>query len=160
MTIKAGDLLFLDTNVLLTATDRTRLGYGQAQRLLTLASCAGYHMGVSGQILREYLAVATRPVPVNGLGLSLADALANVETFAQRLVFYEENETVAKCLRRLVQESGVGGKRVHDVNVVATMLTHGILRLVTDNTADFAAFAGIECLTLAETGPGFAVLQT
>ena len=31
----------------------------------------------------------------------------------------------------------VGGKQVHDANIVATMLTHGERRLLTMNTKDF-----------------------
>jgi predicted nucleic acid-binding protein len=43
----------------------------------------------------------------------------------------------------------VGGKQVHDANVVATMLTHGITRLLTFNTGDFSRFADI--ITLGPT---------
>jgi len=32
------------------------------------------------------------------------------------------------------------GKQVHDANVVATMLTHGVGAVVTMNLADFARF--------------------
>jgi hypothetical protein len=35
------------------------------------------------------------------------------------------------------------GRQVHDVNIVATMLEHGIYRLLTFNAADFKRFVGI-----------------
>ena len=35
------------------------------------------------------------------------------------------------------------GRQVHDANIVATMLEHGIRRLLTFNTADFLRFARI-----------------
>ena len=33
-----------------------------------------------------------------------------------------------------------GGKQVHDANVIATMLAHGVGTVVTMNLADFARF--------------------
>jgi hypothetical protein len=33
------------------------------------------------------------------------------------------------------------GKQVHDTNIVATMLTHGVNRLLTHNVADFVRFS-------------------
>ena len=35
------------------------------------------------------------------------------------------------------------GKQVHDANIVATMLAHGIPRLLTHNVTDFTRFAAI-----------------
>ena len=37
--------------------------------LLGESSLHGWHLAASGQILREYLVVATRPLDANGLGL-------------------------------------------------------------------------------------------
>jgi len=40
-----------------------------------------------------------------------------------------------------MQELHIGGKQVHDANIVATMLVYGIPRLLTANPSDFARFA-------------------
>ena len=45
--------------------------------------------------MREYLAVATRPAERNGLGLKLADALANVRAFRGRTSLLAEDGKVA-----------------------------------------------------------------
>ena len=37
----------------------------------------------------------------------------------------------------------IGGKQVHDANIVATMQAHGLRRLLTHNTADFARFGAL-----------------
>lgn len=148
MTIRAGDVLFVDTNVLLSATDRARRGYPRARRLLQAAATAGYHLALSGQILREYLTAATRPVEVNGLGLPAADALRNVDVFASPPTWFcDEPEEVSRYLRGLVSRHDLRGPRIHDANVVATMAVHGIDRLVTDNEGDFRAF-DVETITL------------
>ena len=38
------------------------------------------------------------------------------------------------------KQSACGGEQVHDANVVATMLVHGIGTVVTMNTDDFTRF--------------------
>jgi predicted nucleic acid-binding protein len=141
---------FVDTNVLLTATDRSRSGHAEAKLLLTKARRCGFPLGVSGQIVREYLVVATRQLENNGLGLAQQAAVANVTQMLQRLTFFEESEAVSVRLRELVGQRQVAGRRIHDANVAATMLTHGVRILVTDNAPDFAAFSEVEAHTLAD----------
>lgn len=144
-----GSVLFVDTNVLLTASDARRSEHGAARRLFTGAAARGWHLAASGQILREYLVVATRPPQVNGLGLEVGDAMGNVNAFLRHLHLYPENETVSRCLRRLATLHDLRGRRLHDANIAATMLVHGLDLLVTENESDFAPFAGIETLPVS-----------
>lgn len=145
MTIAVGETVFLDTNVLLCATDRSREYHDECRRLIASAATNGYHLAVSGQILREYLVVTTRPIDANGLGLSSADALRNVQAFGgPPTAFCDEGESVSKRLRALVEAYDLAGKRLHDANVVATMLVAGIQRLITVDIDDFAVFTEIE----------------
>ena len=148
----AGEILFIDTNVLLTATDELRSQHREAQRLITESGPHGLHLAASGQILREYLVVATRPREANGLGLKVGDAVANVNEFLRHLHLYEENEEVSRRLRGLALVHGLHGRRLHDANIVATMSAHGIRAVVTQNDADFAPFEGIETVTLTPAG--------
>jgi hypothetical protein len=37
----------------------------------------------------------------------------------------------------LINSVSVGGKQIHDANIVATMLAHGLRRLLTHNVKDF-----------------------
>ena len=90
MAMRAADLAtppdraMLDTNVLLAATDEGRAEHDQALEIVNDWPGRGTTLYTSGQIMREYLAVATRPAERNGLGLKLADALANVRAFRGR----------------------------------------------------------------------------
>ena len=43
----------------------------------------------------------------------------------------------------LSRRYSLGGRQVHDANVVATMLAHGERRLLTFNEADFRRFAAV-----------------
>ena len=150
MTPTAGDVLFVDTNVLLTATDASRPQHRDAERLFSESGLRGLHLVASGQILREYLVVATRPPETNGLGLQVRDATANVSEFLRWVHLCDETEEVARRLRQLALTFGLHGKRLHDANVVATMATHGIRVLVTQNPRDFAPFDEIDLMTIAD----------
>ena len=44
-------------------------------------------------------------------------------------------------LLHLLNTIACAGKQIHDANIVATMLTHGIQKLLTHNVADFSRFA-------------------
>ena len=60
---------------------------------------------------------------------------------SQQFRVVEDNPLVLDNLISILQTVRVGGKQVHDANIVATMQAHGISRLLTHNTADFARFA-------------------
>lgn len=55
----------------------------------------------------------------------------------------EEKAEVSRALRKLLGRHALHGKRVHDANIVATMLVHGVKLLATHNTADFETFPEI-----------------
>ena len=105
---------------------------------------------MSGQIIREYLVVATRPIGANGLGLSPRDALRNVQQFGKRATFFDESEAVSMRLRSLVGSHRLTGKSIHDANVVAVMASQGIRWLVTENPYDFKGFGEIRTISLPE----------
>lgn len=130
----------LDTNVFLTATDEGRAEHPQALLIFTDWAARGTTLYASGQIMREYLAVATRPTDQNGLGLKQTEAVANVRALRSRTSLLAEDGRVADRMLELMDQVPCGGKQVHDANVVATMLAHGIESLVTINIADFARF--------------------
>lgn len=157
MEIAVGDILFVDTNVLLTATDESRSGHIDAKRLIGGAGRCGCNLALSGQVLREYLVVATRPVELNGLGLSPDQAVSNLTAFRRHAVLLEESEVTSRRLTELVECFCLQGKRIHDANIVATMATHAISQLITENTGDFKVFNEITIATVADaarTMPG------
>jgi predicted nucleic acid-binding protein len=134
------DRVMLDTNVLLAATDESRAEHSDALAILNRWPDEQATLCTSGQILREYLAVATRPVGHNGLGLKSDEAAGNVRAIRERTTLLEEDSRVADRLLRLLDDVECGGKQVHDANVVATMLVHGVGTVVTMNVGDFGRF--------------------
>lgn len=143
--------VLVDTNVLLSATAPRRALYPSALEVLNHWPNQGMILAVTGQVLREYLAVATRPVEANGLALSVDDALANVAVFRSRMRLLLESEPALDRLRALIATYQCLGKQIHDANLVATALTSGVTRLVTANVSDFTRFATeIEVIDLAQ----------
>jgi predicted nucleic acid-binding protein len=140
MATPVADRVVLDTSVLLAATDEARADHRHAEAALNAWPAAGVALYTSGQILREYLAVATRPVDVDGLGMARSAAVANVRALRQRLRLLAENGRVADRLLEVLDAVDCTGKQVHDANVVATMLVHGIDAVVTSNVDDFTRF--------------------
>jgi predicted nucleic acid-binding protein len=102
----------------------------------------------SGQVLREYLVVATRPLHGNGLGLSRAEALDNVQQILRRLHMLDENACSRERLLALVREVEISGKQIHDANIVATMLGSDVTALLTLDHKDFERFGHL--VTLVE----------
>lgn len=150
MAPQAGDILFLDTNILLTATDVSRKGNIKARNIFKASLDIGFHLCLSGQVVREYLVVATRDMELNGLGLEPDAALSNIENFRKRMVLLEETEAVTGHLVTLVREHSLVGSRIHDANIVATMRAHSISKLITDNPKDFSKFTEVSALGLSE----------
>jgi len=148
--MRAGEFYFLDTNALLEATDQKRASHEVALSLFSAAYEQGAHLSVSGQVFREYLVVATRPVEGNGLGLDPRLAMENIESFLDRCIFFEETRAVFDELLKSVEANGIAGKRVRDANIVATMKAHRIESLITLNPKDFAAFSQIRVLSPPE----------
>jgi predicted nucleic acid-binding protein len=132
--------VMLDTNVLLAATDEDRAEHRGALTVVNDWAAGPTELCTSGQVLREYLSVATRPADRNGLGLKLPDALGNVRAIRERTTLLSEDAKVTGRLLGLLADVECSGKQVHDANLVATMLIHGIGAVVTMNLEDFVRF--------------------
>lgn len=130
-------LVVVDTNVLLAATDRSRATHGAATTFLNEDQ---RRLALTPQIVREYLAVATRPAQANGLGLDAEDAVVNVNQLLDDMGLLAESAATTARLMDLVRRQAVTGKQVHDANVVAVALAHGARTIVTDNVRHFARF--------------------
>src|SRR5690606_21126553 len=108
---------FVDTNVLLAATDTSRSTHLAALELWQHFPQEGIRLAFSGQVLREYAVVATRPIANNGLGLSLTHTMDNLRSFRSRCDFLPETELVSRLWSEMVVAYRVQGKRQHDVNI-------------------------------------------
>jgi predicted nucleic acid-binding protein len=90
---------------------------------------------VSRQVLREYLATLVRP----RTGILITDLTVAVRQFEMRFRVAEDGPLITAHLLALLEQGY--STQVHDTNIVATMQTIGISRILTNNPRDFASFA-------------------
>jgi predicted nucleic acid-binding protein len=142
MATTVADQLFVDTSILVYSTITSAPLYANAVQSLGDLRRDGTPLWVSRQILREYIAAVTRPQSFTQ-PLAPAVVVADIAYFQSVFHLAEDSAAVTAQLVRLLQTVAFGGKQVHDANIVATMLAHGIPKLLTHNTPDFARFASI-----------------
>jgi predicted nucleic acid-binding protein len=131
--------VFVDTNVLVYATQATSPHRDAARDGLHRFRASEGRLCLSRQILGEYLSVVTRPqLFLNPV--PMAEALADVAGFATDFELLEDGPEVGRRLMELCRLVLIAGRQVHDANIVATMLAHGEDRLLTLNRSDFRRF--------------------
>jgi predicted nucleic acid-binding protein len=98
---------------------------------------------ICAQSAIEFWVVATRPISVNGLGLSPAEADAALSKLDRFLVMLPELGDVALRWRHLVRAYNVSGRPAHDARLVALMEAHGVRDLLSLNARDFARYPSV-----------------
>ena len=131
--------MFVDTNILVNARIREAPHHEIAREGLERGLRGSEPLCISRQIMREYLAVVTRPqswpVPI-----TRGEALDDIGRLNRTFEVLEDGPRVTDALLALCLAVQVGGRQIHDANIVATMLAHGERRLLTFNTADFRRY--------------------
>jgi predicted nucleic acid-binding protein len=133
----------VDTSILGRLANTADADYSVAVTAVLELHRRGETLHLAPQNLIEFRNVATRPVTVNGLGLSAADAEAHAAKFEAVFPLLPETPDIYPTWKSLVHSIVVIGKQVHDVRLVAICHVHGITHLLTFNAAHFARLAGI-----------------
>ncbi|HXH13462.1 MAG TPA: type II toxin-antitoxin system VapC family toxin [Alphaproteobacteria bacterium] len=141
MATGGGEPVFVDTNVLIYANLARSPLHRVAQERLTALDEQGIDLWISRQVLREYLASMTRRDDLTA-DIPMASLVQDVRYFASRFHVAEDSPQVTEQLLTLLQQVSLGGKQIHDANIVATMQTYGIRQLLTHNIDDFRRFSG------------------
>lgn len=150
MRIERGMKVLLDTNVLLEATDEGRKLHQQALEVFQNAAGTGVDLFLGTQVMREYLVVATRPVANNGLGMGTASALDNIVRFRRRASLIAETIQAGELFLSWAARFEIRGKRLHDLQLMASATVAGMDGLLTANEADFPETGGVGILPLAD----------
>jgi predicted nucleic acid-binding protein len=131
--------VFVDTNILVFANVPVAPRHAQALGMLERYRTFREPLWISRQVLREYLAAMSRAGPLRTPHPS-AILGSTVRQFERIFRIAEDGPSVTARLLELLERFPCGGRQVHDANIVATMLVHGIDRLLTDNVQDFKRF--------------------
>ena len=132
--------VFVDTNVLIFANVAEAPLHKVSLAKLQEYRESDCKIWISGQVLREYLAVRSR-AELFKKASDLSILIDRVHFFELDFnVVYDTPATMEKLLM-LLKRIDVAGKQVHDANIVATMLVHGVKYLLTDNVEDFKRYS-------------------
>lgn len=143
----------LDTSILVRLRDANDPRHDQCKAIFGSFERDARETVLAAQVLIEYSVVATRPAGAHGLGLSPAQADADLANFLRLLPCVAEPPDVLARWRKLVVSTGTRGRPSHDARLVAVMDAHGITELVTLNPTDFVRYAHIKVLSPAAALP-------
>jgi len=132
--------VFIDTNILIYANLAMSPFHLQATEGLQALDEQRLDLWISRQILREYLSGMTRQGDLTG-EIPIASLVGDVRYFVNRFRLAEDSPQVTERLLTLMEQVPIGGRQVHDANIVATMQAYGIGQLLTHNVADFNRFS-------------------
>ncbi|MBL1278350.1 MAG: type II toxin-antitoxin system VapC family toxin [Ectothiorhodospiraceae bacterium] len=136
------ETLFIDTNILIYANVTTAPFHEQALNAIKAAHQSERPLWISRQVLREFIAARTRPQTF--AKSSAPDVvIKRVRYLEEQFQVADDTTAVTGQLIKLMENFKIGGKQVHDANIVATMLVYGIPCLLTHNVKDFRRFGEI-----------------
>jgi predicted nucleic acid-binding protein len=128
--------VFVDTNVLAYATIPGSPRQFPALQALQRLDEENAEVWISRQVLRELAVVISHHLRPE----ETTTALRELE---RCFCIAEDSALVSEQLYLLLETIPARGKIVHDANIVATMLAHGISLLLTYNLADFERFSSL-----------------
>jgi predicted nucleic acid-binding protein len=141
----------IDTSVLVRLANTADASHDVAKKAIAELHRQGEVLHITPQAMVEFRSAATRPVAVNGLGMTAVAAEAHALTFESAFPLLPETAGIFPAWKALVGALGIVGKQVHDARLVAVCHAHGITHLLSFNVAHFNRMAG--------HGPGVVVVD-
>ena len=140
------DKVFLDTNILVyLANEDSSFHAVVKDKFKELA--AKSELWISRQVLREYAVVMSRSGIIEK-SLTSAEIVSDLTKWGTICVVADETEEITGFLKKLIQAYNIKGKRIHDANIVATMMVNTIAFLFTLNVDDFKGIKEVELITV------------
>jgi len=136
--------VLVDTNLLVRTLQPHHPLYAVADGSIAVLRSQNKKLYLTPQNLIEFWTVATRPVDVNGLGMSTAVIRLEIERLERFFTVLPETPEIYPAWKRLVIQYQVVGKPAHDARLVAAMHVHGIATILTFDASGFSRYAGIE----------------
>jgi predicted nucleic acid-binding protein len=134
--------IFLDTNVLIyhTFENFDTEKHTQVKRAFSIFEKFGTELFTSKQVLREFYAISTSSKFFDE-PLTVSESCGKLEEFSEILTILLDAEL--DILLALLQKYQIKKQKIHDTNLVATMLQAQIKNIYTFNIKDFKIFEGI-----------------
>jgi predicted nucleic acid-binding protein len=150
--------ILLDTNVLLRLMEPSHVQYQVSVDAIEVLRRGGHELLIAPQVLYEFWSVATRPVENNGLGMTPAQAHAELIVLQRLFRLLRDERAIFSVWEQLVSALGIRGKQAHDARLAAAMQRHAVTHLLTFNSGDFARYAFVSSLPPADVVSGAAIV--
>ena len=137
----AGKRIFIDSNVLVYANNTLSPFCKVARNQLQNAFANHESVWASRQVFREFAVIVSREMLAANGKVDFKLLEATIQRFEQDFQVAEDGQAIFQRLLSLLEETNTSGKQVHDANIVATMLIHGLDTILTNNVSDFNRFS-------------------
>jgi predicted nucleic acid-binding protein len=138
--------VLLDCNILIRWIEPEQPDQVLVAGALDRLKLADADLCYTSQNLGEFWNTLTRPIDRNGYGLTPAQADRRARAIESRITLLPDSLDVHQEWRKLLVSHRISGVQVHDARLVAAMHVHGVKRILTFNTRDFARFTDIEAI--------------
>ncbi len=133
----------LDANILLRLSQKQHPLYRVSRDAVQKLAAQNETLHFLPQNLVEFWNVLTRPASARGgVGLTPAQADRRARMLERVFLLLPDTPDIHTEWRRLVVQHSVSGVQVHDARIAACLRVHGVSRLLTFNTKDFARYSG------------------
>ncbi len=139
--------VLLDTNILTRSAQPGHPMHKDALEAVGLLKNANEDLCIVPQNLVEFWAVATRPLSVNGLEMTTAQAQTELRKIRSFFRFLADNSAIHHEWEMLVTNHQVSGRNTYDARIVAAMRIYGVSHLLTFNEQDFKRYHDITVMT-------------
>lgn len=133
------DKLFVDTNILVYSLIQEMPLHELSRSVIERLIANEVSLWISPQIVRESLAVLTRPNQFSE-DISPQTATQAIQELLPIFQLAEVTASATENLLEIVANYDVKGKQIHDANIVATMQSYGLITLLTENPDDFKRY--------------------
>jgi predicted nucleic acid-binding protein len=137
----------VDTNILIRSVQTAHPVHGEVARVVNILVAREDELFVIAQNLIEFWSVATRPIPNNGLGLTIGQVRQELTKLKALFAILPDTSDIFSEWEQLVVQHHVLGRQVYDTRLVAAMVVHNLSHLLTFNTADFKRFTAVTAVS-------------
>ena len=137
--------IFIDTNILVSAIDTTRVNHKKAIELIEKIKKEEFQAYISTQVIGEFYVSLTRSTRGINVPMTVYDAKIEIEEMLSSKIFTILSVT-GNIIRKAVSlcaEKKIKGLKFWDVVIVATMLENEISTIYTENLEDFKKFGDL-----------------
>lgn len=132
--------VFLDPNIFVSWVTESSEFHDNAVDTVRKLRDSGSGRFISVQVLHEFFSTSTW---LSALSLEEVQksAIGSMKLFRRAFAVLPESSEVGQILIELLEQTKTSSKQIHDANIVATMISHDVTDILTNNPGNFEHFS-------------------